>query len=160
MLKLIDKIAYVHEGETIFYGNPFEAQGFISNILKTKPITDSNPICTISNLLNKNLHRGKKLKDSDQNRLLVTYESFSKFKMSHFIQKLAPHSELPKANKKFREHFIKRFFIVASRIIQFTVRDYYALLFYVIEIIVLGAFGCVLFYNLDGVYIETGTTPE
>lgn len=69
-------------------------------------------------------------------------------------------SYLPISNKKFRESFIKKFFIVAERIIKFTFRDFYALQFYIIEIIVLCTFGCALFFNLNNNYSNSGRTPE
>jgi hypothetical protein len=99
------------------------------------------------------------LKDSTQNRLLVTYESYKKFQEEHFNAELEPAENLPIPDEKFREGFFKRFLILAVRIFQFTIRDFYALMFYIVEIIVLGAFGCTLFYNLDNDYIDTGKSP-
>lgn len=49
---------------------------------------------------------------------------------------------------------------MAKRIILFTFRDRFALLYYIIMIIVLGGFGCILFEKLDGEYIETGGTAQ
>jgi len=49
---------------------------------------------------------------------------------------------------------------VSKRIFQFTFRDFYALLFYVLEILVLGTFGCALFFNLNNDYTDSGMTPE
>ena len=88
MLKLVDKIIYIHEGETIYFGDPFECHNFISKVLKLKLNHSSNPLCTISHLLNKNIAKMKNLKDSTQNRLLVTYESYRRFQGAYFIGEL------------------------------------------------------------------------
>ena len=65
MLKLVDKIVYMHEGETIYFGPPFEVPEFVTKVLKIDLHEISNPICLLSNLLNKNIARRKKLKDSN-----------------------------------------------------------------------------------------------
>lgn len=67
---------------------------------------------------------------------------------------------MPSPNPKFRENFFRCFLILAKRIILFTVRDRFALLYYIVMIILLGGFGCILFENLDGEYISTGKGPQ
>ena len=75
MLKFIDKIVFIDEGKTIYFGKPFETAPFINSILKTQASQILNPICLLSDLLNKNLQKIKFLTDSAQNRILITYES-------------------------------------------------------------------------------------
>jgi ABC-type multidrug transport system ATPase subunit len=158
MLKLVDKVIYLHEGETVYFGRPFKTHSFLSRVLGTNLKSESNPICTLSNLFNSRIERKGELKDYQNNKKVVTAASLSSFNKKHFLGELKDASELPNPNKKFRENFFKCFFILAKRIILFTIRDRFALLYYIILIIVLGGFGCILFEKLDGEYIETGGT--
>lgn len=160
MLKLVDKMIYLHEGETVYFGRPFKTHDFLNRVLNTNLRTESNPICTLSNLFNQRIERKGELQDYQQNKRLVVAESLSSFNKKYFLDELKTAKELPNPNKKFRENFFKCFFILAKRIILFTFRDRFALLYYIIMIIVLGGFGCILFQKLDGEYISTGGSAQ
>jgi len=57
MLKLVDKIIYLHEGETVYFGRPFKTHAFLNGVLNTTLKMESNPICTLSNLFNHRIER-------------------------------------------------------------------------------------------------------
>lgn len=57
MLKLVDKVIYLHEGETVYFGRPFKTHSFLSRVLGTNLKSESNPICTLSNLFNSRIER-------------------------------------------------------------------------------------------------------
>ena len=160
MLKLVDKIIYLHDGETVYFGKPFKTHAFLNRVLNTSLKMESNPICTLSNLFNHRIQRKAELQDYQKNRKLVTAESLSAFNAKYFQGDLKDAENLPNPNKKFRENFFKCFFILAKRIILFTFRDRFALLYYILMIIVLGGFGCILFEKLDGEYIQTGGSAQ
>jgi hypothetical protein len=153
MLKLVDKVIYLQEGETVYFGRPFSTHKFLDRVLNTTIKKDSNPICTLSNLFNRRISRDKNIEDYQMNRKKVAKESLSVFNTKYFQGELKESSDLPNPKKKFRENFFMCFLILAKRIILFTFRDRFALLYYIIMIIVLGLLGCLLFRRLDGVYV-------
>jgi ABC-2 type transporter len=119
-----------------------------------------NPICMLSDFLNQDLIEHKKIQFSTQRRVLVSHQSYLNFIRDHFLEEWKLEEELAEPESKFRENFFRCFLLVAKRIILFTVRDFYAFSAYLITILILCVFGCILFIKLDGIYIERGSTPE